>query len=184
MLVVNRTGTCKSLPYACRSQREVGIGDPPQYPRDRLRLRRAVLRPRRSPLDAGCWSVHGQCMPVKTITIDLEAYEILSRHKRRAVVLRGHQGTSRVPHDGARSPRCRRAAAAGRRDAEGDRYPGALSAQISGASRDAVTMERAGQRIGAMDPLIATAALVDVAPIVTRNVQYFSRVPGLEVVTY
>lgn len=45
-------------------------------------------------------------------------------------------------------------------------------------------MERAGQRIGAMDPLIATAALVDVAPIVTRNVQYFSRVPGLEVVTY
>ena len=46
------------------------------------------------------------------------------------------------------------------------------------------TMERTGQRIGAMDLLIATAALVDAAPVVTRNVQDFSRIPGLEVVTY
>lgn len=46
------------------------------------------------------------------------------------------------------------------------------------------TLERAGQRIGAMDLLIATAALVDAAPVVTRNAQDFSRVPGLEVVTY
>jgi predicted nucleic acid-binding protein len=46
-------------------------------------------------------------------------------------------------------------------------------------------MERTGQRIGAMDLLIATAALVDAAPVVTRNrnVQDFSRIPGLEVVT-
>lgn len=46
------------------------------------------------------------------------------------------------------------------------------------------TLERAGQRIAAMDLLIATAALVDAAPVVTRNVGDFSRVPGLEVVTY
>ena len=32
-----------------------------------------------------------------------------------------------------------------------------------------------------MDLLIATAALVDAAPVVTRNVQDFSRIPGLEV---
>ena len=31
---------------------------------------------------------------------------------------------------------------------------------------------------------IATAALVDAAPIVTRNAQEFTRVPGLEVLTY
>ena len=46
------------------------------------------------------------------------------------------------------------------------------------------TLERAGQRIGAMDLLIATAALVDAASVVTGNVQDLSRVPGLEVVTY
>ena len=46
------------------------------------------------------------------------------------------------------------------------------------------TLERAGQRVGTMDLLIATAALVDAAPVVTNNIQDFSRVPGLEVVTY
>ena len=46
------------------------------------------------------------------------------------------------------------------------------------------TLERAGQRIGAMGLLIVTAALADAAPVVTGNVQDFFRVPGLEVVTY
>ena len=45
-------------------------------------------------------------------------------------------------------------------------------------------LERAGQRIGTMDLLIATAALVDAAPVVTHSIHDFSRVPGLEVVTY
>ena len=35
-----------------------------------------------------------------------------------------------------------------------------------------------------MDLLIATAALRDDAPLVTRNVKDFSRVPGLRVLGY
>jgi predicted nucleic acid-binding protein len=44
--------------------------------------------------------------------------------------------------------------------------------------------ERTRQRIATMDLLIATAAMVDAAPLVTRNARDFSRVPGLEVVGY
>ena len=44
--------------------------------------------------------------------------------------------------------------------------------------------ERARHRIAAMDLLIATAAVMDQAPLVTRNARDFSRVPGLEVVSY
>jgi tRNA(fMet)-specific endonuclease VapC len=44
---------------------------------------------------------------------------------------------------------------------------------------------RAGGRApAAMDLLIATAALIDDAPLVTRNVKDFSRVPGLRVLRY
>jgi predicted nucleic acid-binding protein len=35
-----------------------------------------------------------------------------------------------------------------------------------------------------MDLLIGTAALLDDAPLVTRNVKDFSRIPGLQVVGY
>lgn len=43
-----------------------------------------------------------------------------------------------------------------------------------------------GQRrpVAEMDLLIATTALLDDAPLVTKNVKAFSRVPGLRVLTY
>jgi predicted nucleic acid-binding protein len=44
--------------------------------------------------------------------------------------------------------------------------------------------ERTGGRISTMDLLIATSALVGGAPLVTRNARDFSRVPGLDVLTY
>lgn len=44
--------------------------------------------------------------------------------------------------------------------------------------------ERMGQRIATMDLLIATGALADEAPLVTRNAKDFRRIPHLEVVTY
>jgi predicted nucleic acid-binding protein len=45
-------------------------------------------------------------------------------------------------------------------------------------------LERRGERASAMDLLIATAAVVDGAPLLTRNVKHFQRVPELEVVSY
>ncbi len=41
-----------------------------------------------------------------------------------------------------------------------------------------------GRPIATMDLLIATAAMVDEAAIVTRNTRHFSRVPGLEIRGY
>ena len=46
------------------------------------------------------------------------------------------------------------------------------------------SQERMRQRIATMDLLIATAAVLDEAPLVTRNARDFSRVPGLDVVAY
>jgi tRNA(fMet)-specific endonuclease VapC len=43
---------------------------------------------------------------------------------------------------------------------------------------------RTGRKVAAMDLLIATAATIDDAPLVTRNVKDFSRVPGLRVLLY
>jgi predicted nucleic acid-binding protein len=51
-------------------------------------------------------------------------------------------------------------------------------------ARVAASMQRSGATIGKMDLLIATAALLDDAPLVTRNVKDFSRVPGLRVLGY
>lgn len=43
---------------------------------------------------------------------------------------------------------------------------------------------RGGRPVAAMDLLIATAATLDDAPLVTRNVKDFSRVPGLRLLKY
>ncbi|HSS48099.1 MAG TPA: type II toxin-antitoxin system VapC family toxin [Thermoanaerobaculia bacterium] len=46
------------------------------------------------------------------------------------------------------------------------------------------TLQKSGRSIGTMDLLIAASALVDEAPLVTRNLDHFQRIPGLEVLTY
>jgi predicted nucleic acid-binding protein len=46
------------------------------------------------------------------------------------------------------------------------------------------SMQRAGRSIAAMDLLIATAAIVDDAALLTRNAKDFARVPGLRVLGY
>ncbi len=45
-------------------------------------------------------------------------------------------------------------------------------------------LQKPGKSIATMDLLIAAAALLDEAPVVTRNLDHFQRVPGLEVRTY
>jgi tRNA(fMet)-specific endonuclease VapC len=45
-------------------------------------------------------------------------------------------------------------------------------------------LERRGQRVSAFDLLIAAAAVVDDAPLVTRNAKDFARVPGLRILAY
>lgn len=51
-------------------------------------------------------------------------------------------------------------------------------------ARALAAVQRRRQAIATMDLLIATAALVDDAPIITANVKDFSRVPGLSVIGY
>ena len=50
--------------------------------------------------------------------------------------------------------------------------------------RLAAALVRQGTTIATMDLLIATAAVQAEAPLLTRNLRDFSRVPGLEVITY
>ena len=45
-------------------------------------------------------------------------------------------------------------------------------------------MRGAGGTIDSMDLLIATAAILDDCPLVTRNARHFSKVPGLQVIGY
>jgi len=46
------------------------------------------------------------------------------------------------------------------------------------------SIERAGRRVAAMDLLIATAAILDDAPLVARHTRDFERIPGLRVLRY
>jgi len=61
-------------------------------------------------------------------------------------------------------------------------YPDARFAPAYGRLLAAV--QRGGRPIATMDLLIATAAILDDAPVVTRNVRDFSRVPGLRLLRY
>ena len=61
-------------------------------------------------------------------------------------------------------------------------YPG--DGFASRFAREAAALRRTGAGLPTMDLLIATAALLDDAPLVTRNVKDFSRVPGLRVLSY
>jgi tRNA(fMet)-specific endonuclease VapC len=61
-------------------------------------------------------------------------------------------------------------------------YPDARFAPLY--ARLMASIERSGKRVAAMDLLIATAALLDDAALLTRNVKDFSRVPGLRVIEY
>lgn len=45
-------------------------------------------------------------------------------------------------------------------------------------------LDRRGERIATMDLLIATAAVVEEAPLVTRDTRDYERVPGLKVLSY
>jgi tRNA(fMet)-specific endonuclease VapC len=45
-------------------------------------------------------------------------------------------------------------------------------------------IQRSGRSVAAMDLLIATAAIIDDAPLITRNARDFLRVPGLRVLGY
>jgi len=58
-----------------------------------------------------------------------------------------------------------------------DRFPPAYARLLAATNRG-------GKPVAAMDALIATAALLDDAPLVTRNVKDFSRVPGLRALRY
>jgi len=50
--------------------------------------------------------------------------------------------------------------------------------------RLAAYLRRTGQQVATMDLLIATSAIVEGAPLLTRDVESFSRVPGLDVLGY
>ena len=50
--------------------------------------------------------------------------------------------------------------------------------------RTYAAIRKAGRHIDALDLLIATAALIDDAPLLTKNVKDFSKVPGLRVIHY
>jgi len=62
------------------------------------------------------------------------------------------------------------------------RYPDERFAP--GYARLLTSLRRGGGTIDTMDALIATAAVLDEAPLVTRNRKHFSMVPGLMLAEY
>jgi predicted nucleic acid-binding protein len=83
--------------------------------------------------------------------------------------------------------------AAGAPDEEVDRLSRLLETLVVKYPDDAFTvhyrrllarLRRSGTSIDAMDLLIGTAAVIDGAPLITRNTRHFSKLPGLQVVEY
>ena len=54
----------------------------------------------------------------------------------------------------------------------------------SACGRLLAAIERSGRKIATMDLLTATAAVLNDAPLVTRNIKDFARVPGLRLLRY
>ena len=61
-------------------------------------------------------------------------------------------------------------------------YPDARFAPVY--ARLVASIHRSGRKIAVMDLLIATAAIVEDAALMTRNTKDFSRVPGLRLISY
>jgi tRNA(fMet)-specific endonuclease VapC len=61
-------------------------------------------------------------------------------------------------------------------------YPDTRFASAYG--RLLASIEQSGRSVAAMDLLVATAAVLEDAPLLTRNARDFQRVPGLRVLTY
>lgn len=61
-------------------------------------------------------------------------------------------------------------------------YPDDRFAGVYGRLLAATSVK--GRSVASMDLLIATAALLDNAPLVTRNAKDFARIPGLKVIDY
>lgn len=59
-----------------------------------------------------------------------------------------------------------------------------LSPGRGGAATPGLAAGSLGKSIAMIDLLIAAADLVVAAPVVTRNLDHFQRIPGLEVRTY
>src|SRR5947208_1642651 len=108
-------------------------------------------------------------MAVKTITIDLEAYEILARHKLAGAELYVRPSVERE--------RVQRLCAELQIVYPDERFPPTYARLLA-------SQERKRQRIATMDLLIATAAVVGGAALVTGNPKDFSRITGLRVVGY
>ena len=50
--------------------------------------------------------------------------------------------------------------------------------------RTLARLRKSGTSIDTMDLLIGTAAVIDDAPLITRNIRHFSKVPGLDLIEY
>lgn len=144
-------------------------------------------------------------MAVKTMTIDMAAYEMLSRHKQAGQsfsdVIKAHFASGGVGADllaAARQVRVEQgtiegAAGAAHPRRERDQVRKLLAATSivlpseSFARRYAETrvqIQRASRSISAMELLIATTALKSGAPLLTGNRRHFDLVPDLTVLTY